>query len=354
MVARQRREPQRQLGEIDRAAGSCRRRRGSAARRGGGRAAPRPRPAEWPASSPDGAPRPRPAASPSARQASTRKAPEPMAGSQTLRSRICSGVASGPSRSKAGSSAWRTIGSVSDARRVVAAGAAALVGRLQDRRAGGDRVLRRASRARRRSASSAAASSATRLRRLDRLGRRSPTAGRGRPPPSGYLMRSLPFAASSSSRSTKTGVRLFLPALMASARPAARLDREAHHGLVDRADLLDVERAVGQALARRRPCTCERHQPFEDAQDAAVGDRQHARRIGSARRGLRGTGTDPGSNSLPPRAWTKPARMALVDQAEQREQLAPAAAPLVHGVGIERGVLGEPGVEAAHANSSVS
>ena len=40
--------------------------------------------------------------------------------------------------------------------------------------------------------------------------------------------------------------------------------------------------------------------------------------------------------------------MSLVDQPEQREQPAPAAAPLVHGVGIERGVLDEPGVEAAH------
>jgi CHAT domain-containing protein len=40
-----------------------------------------------------------------ARHASTRKAPEPMAGSQTLRSRIWSGVASGPSRSKIGSRA---------------------------------------------------------------------------------------------------------------------------------------------------------------------------------------------------------------------------------------------------------
>ena len=32
------------------------------------------------------------------------------------------------------------------------------------------------------------------------------------------------------------------------------------------------------------------------------------------------------------------ARMALVDQPEQRQQPAPAAAALVHGVGIERGI----------------
>ena len=40
--------------------------------------------------------------------------------------------------------------------------------------------------------------------------------------------------------------------------------------------------------------------------------------------------------------------MPLVDQPEQREQPAPAAAPLVHGVGIERGVLDKPRVQAAH------
>ena len=75
---------------------------------------------------------------------------------------------------------------------------------------------------------------------------------------------------------------------------------------------------------------------------------RHARRVGRHRRGLRGTETASGSNSLPPRAWTKWLAVALVDQPEQREQPAPAAAPLVHGVGIERGVLGEPGIEAAH------
>ena len=42
------------------------------------------------------------------------------------------------------------------------------------------------------------------------------------------------------------------------------------------------------------------------------------------------------------------AAVALVDQPEQREQPAPGAAPLVHRVGIERGVLDQPGVEAAH------
>ena len=46
------------------------------------------------------------------------------------------------------------------------------------------------------------------------------------------------------------------------ARP--RLDREAHHRLIDAADLLDVERAVGQPLA------VEAEQQVEHAQNAAV------------------------------------------------------------------------------------
>ena len=112
MVARQRREPQRQLGEID----------GERVLVDAVEAALRDetagmqllvlvgrngrlllRPARPGLDQPFAA---------SARQASTRKAPEPMAGSQTFRSRICSGVASGPSRSNAGSSACCTIGSV--------------------------------------------------------------------------------------------------------------------------------------------------------------------------------------------------------------------------------------------------
>ena len=55
------------------------------------------------------------------RQAATRNAPEPMAGSQTLRSRICSGVGFGPRRSRIGRKVVSTIGSVRRPRRVVRA-----------------------------------------------------------------------------------------------------------------------------------------------------------------------------------------------------------------------------------------
>ena len=150
---------------------------------------------------------------------------------------------------------------------------------------GGDRCAARASRARRRSASSAAASSSTRLRRFDRLVATLP----GSLPRSASSFRtscrSVPFAAASASRSTKTGVLLFLPALIASAGPRRRLDREAHHGLVD-ASRSARHRACGRTAARRPPA---RHQPVEDAQDAAV---RHRRRMRGAivRRvaGLRG------------------------------------------------------------------
>ncbi len=134
---------------------------------------------------------------------------------------------------------------------------------------------------------------------------------------------------------------------MASDRPDVSLDREAHDGLVDRADLLDVERAVGQALARRRR-SLQCHQAFEDAQDAAVGDRQHARRVGRL-------GAAFEERELLGIEQLAAARLhevgldgRLMDQPEQREQPAPGAAPLVHGVGIERGVLDQAGVEAAH------
>ena len=41
-------------------------------------------------------------------------------------------------------------------------------------------------------------------------------------------------------------------------------------------------------------------------------------------------------------------RVALVDQPEQRQQTAPTAAALVHGVRVERGVLDQRGVKTPH------
>ena len=79
-------------------------------------------------------------------------------------------------------------------------------------------------------------------------------------------------------------------------------------------------------------------QPSETGQDA--------RRIGRGRCGPRGMETlrieQLAAARLNEMAW-----MAVMDQAEQREQPPPGAAPLVHRVGIERGVASELGVEAA-------
>ena len=82
-------------------------------------------------------------ASPSWRQASTRNAPEPIAGSQTLRSRICSGrggrssCAAQPLQDRLERRADDRLGQ--RPRRVVRARAAALLARLQDHRAAGTR-----------------------------------------------------------------------------------------------------------------------------------------------------------------------------------------------------------------------
>jgi hypothetical protein len=53
---------------------------------------------------------------------------------------------------------------------------------------------------------------------------------------------------------------------------AGKLDLEAHHHLVDRADLLDVEGAVGEALA------LQDQEALEDAPDRAVRHHRQALR----------------------------------------------------------------------------
>ena len=221
MLARERREPERQLAPDRPRAGSCRRHRGSAARRGAGRAAPRPRRRECAGRVSGQRVQAFTSRAASCRQASTRKAPEPMAGSHTLSASTSSGLASGPSRSKAGSSAWShdRLGQI--ARRVVAAGAPALVGRLQERRAGrGERGAGRGAlvdaRFQRRFETPPATSPPRRafadlVRQLDlRCLVLQDTSARSR------TLR----LRQARSRSTKTGILLFLPA--ADARAPAR------------------------------------------------------------------------------------------------------------------------------------
>ncbi len=107
----------------------------------------------------------------------------------------------------------------------------------------------------------------------------------------------------------------------------SRFDLETHHDLINRADLLHVERAVGQALAAIRPL--ERHQPFEDAQYATIGDRQHAWRISGAVTAFQkqeGVGIE----QLAAAGLDEMRPMPLVNEAEQRQQ-APTTAPRRRG-----------------------
>ena len=91
---------------------------------------------------------------------------------------------------------------------------------------------------------------------------------RSRPRPSAASRGRAGLAARSASRSTSTRTCVGLDGDRGALGDA---QLEAHHGLVDRADLLDVEGAVGDALA------VEDEEVLEDAVDDAVGDAAAAR-----------------------------------------------------------------------------
>ncbi len=127
-------------------------------------------------------------------------------------------------------------------------------------------------------------------------------------------------------------------------------DREAHHGFVDRAYLLDIERAIGEALARAIRATAlglQGHQAFEHAQNAAVGD-SHNSRLVIVHRPPFEKRKDIWIKQLAAPRLNEVGRMATMDEPKQRQQAAPAAAPLVHRVRIERRVFGQFGVEPAN------
>src|SRR5690606_17877185 len=124
------------------------------------------------------------------------------------------------------------------------------------------------------------------------------------------------------------------------------LQPEPHHRLVDRADLLDVERAVRDALA------IENEELLERAVDRAV---WHERWLEA----LVKLAAGPGRAALEEREAIRieqdamasgephlaPFR-AVVNHPEQRQQLRPRAVALVHRVRKERRVLAQPIVEA--------
>ena len=125
------------------------------------------------------------------------------------------------------------------------------------------------------------------------------------------------------------------------------LDREAHDDLVDRADLLDVEGAVGEPLAGPGRGLLDGHEAFEDAPEAAVGEAHDPGRLGEVAAALE-EGEDVGVEELAAPGGDEAAPVALEDQAEEREEPAPTAVPLVHGVGVQGRVLDQAAVEPAH------
>ncbi|MCC7494461.1 MAG: hypothetical protein IT204_19040 [Fimbriimonadaceae bacterium] len=132
-------------------------------------------------------------------------------------------------------------------------------------------------------------------------------------------------------------------------------EREAHDGLVDRADLLDVEGAVGE------PFAVEDQQVAEDALQAAVGEAGERRLVGGewrmvgivrARlRSLFAIRHAPHQERVPlgveQVTLTRRHRQlgvaaAAVDRAEQGHELGPAAVALVHRVGVALAVGAQP------------
>ena len=124
------------------------------------------------------------------------------------------------------------------------------------------------------------------------------------------------------------------------------LDGEAHHGLVDRADLLDVESAIGKPFAGAASLALQRHQAFEDAQEAAVRDLEHPRLVGRHSAPL-DEGKSVRIEQFAAARLNEMRAVPAVDEPKQSEQPTPTAAPLVHRVGMERCVLDQLGVEAA-------
>ena len=128
------------------------------------------------------------------------------------------------------------------------------------------------------------------------------------------------------------------------------LQAKAHDGLVHGADLLHVERAVGDALA------VENEQLLQHAVDDAVGDaRRHDAlyrlpdtaaaaalqksetvRVEQCAAALRQVDGAPGTMGASP----------IVDEAKQHQKLRPGAEALVHGVGVEGCILAQALVEA--------
>src|SRR5262249_27365251 len=112
---------------------------------------------------------------------------------------------------------------------------------------------------------------------------------------------------------------LILAAPQRESRAAYRLDREAHHRLIDAAYLLDIERAV------RQPLAIKHQQIFEEAEDAAV---RHWRGRNPAAKCVLAEEEriDSGIEQIAATAHDEAATTALVDEPEEDEDPRPGAA----------------------------
>ena len=128
--------------------------------------------------------------------------------------------------------------------------------------------------------------------------------------------------------------------------PRRRLQPEAHHGFVDGADVLDVEGAVGDALA------VQDDELFEHPVDGAVG---HERRLDPlvdlAHTAFRAAFQEAVPVGVEQDAVARRQRHAaragaVVDHAEQDEKLRVRAVALVHRVRVQGRVLAQPLVQA--------
>ena len=127
--------------------------------------------------------------------------------------------------------------------------------------------------------------------------------------------------------------------------PGCQLEPEAHHRLVHRADLLDVERPV------RDPLAAQHEQLVKRVKDSAVG---HERRLDPLV-DLPGAGTGAPLEEREPvrieqgavtrRHMKLPTTGAVVNHAKQGDELRPRAVPLGHGVGVAGVVLAQPLVQ---------
>ena len=138
--------------------------------------------------------------------------------------------------------------------------------------------------------------------------------------------------------------------LMATEGAGRDLQAKAHDGLVHRADLLDVEGAVGDAL------TVEDEQLLQHPVDAAVGDQRRPDTLDSlpgARAGVAAfeervsVGVEECAAALGQVDGAAGAvgGRTVVNEAEEHEELRPGAEALVHSVRVEGGVFAQAPVE---------